>query len=82
MTAHPTNEELAQQINACRIEGAFFLQAARINAHIAVCPRCAKQYDRMLSERENADAMVRLKQRGYAVRNIRNEERTGRKACT
>lgn len=71
MTVCPNFEDLAEFVFARKIDGAYFQRAALINAHICKCPHCAEQYDKLLSVKESADAMARLKRRGTSVRNGR-----------
>ena len=69
MTVHPSFEELAEFVFARRIDGAYFRQAARLNAHISACPACKEVYEIMLSTCNSAEALAAVKDRRASVIN-------------
>ena len=67
MTVHPSFEELAPFVFGRQIDGAYFRQAARLNAHISACPDCKEVYSIMLSACDSAEALAAVKRRRVTV---------------
>lgn len=63
MTAHPNFEDMAEFVFARNIDSTYFQRAARLNAHISQCAQCRDIYEQLLTARENADVLARLKRR-------------------